>query len=172
MNPPDASPPPYYEDPDAPYFEHLYAALRLSRPELTRSEARAIIRELDPDDELRISLPQSADVETDEGRVIVRNAGKADAPDIWAGGPVRFFRQQTGGEHWVYQVDTTRPEGDQVYVIHEGEWADTEYETLARFLNNTRVFSPGTVTEITAEEAAAAHPARSTDLPPSTPEEE
>lgn len=104
-----------------------------------------------------------------------RRSADGRHPEIWAGGSVRFFRQQAppaakssgepGAGHWVYQVDTTRPEGDQVYVIHEGEWAVTEYEDLARFLNNTRVFSPGTVHEITAEEAATAHPQRSTDLP-------
>jgi hypothetical protein len=57
----ESSPAPCPDDPDAPYFEHLYAALRGQRSDLTRAEALEILREIDPDDALRISLPQAAD---------------------------------------------------------------------------------------------------------------
>jgi len=58
----DSSPEPYHDDPDAPYFEHLYGVLKMQRPDLTRAEALEILRKIDPDDELRISLPQSVDI--------------------------------------------------------------------------------------------------------------
>jgi hypothetical protein len=51
------SPNPYPDDPDAPYFEHLYGVLKMQRPDLTRSDALAIVREIDPEDRFHISLP-------------------------------------------------------------------------------------------------------------------
>lgn len=66
----ESSPEPYHDDPDAPYFEHLYGVLKGQRPDMTRDEALEILREIDPDDELRISLPQSVDIaDLDEGPV-------------------------------------------------------------------------------------------------------
>lgn len=56
------SPPAYPNDPDAPYFETMYAlacdlAQRDGRPIPTRAEVLATIHEADPGDQLRIGEP-------------------------------------------------------------------------------------------------------------------
>lgn len=47
----------YADDPDAPYFEHLYAVARMLKPNITRAETLTLLREVDPDDTLRIGEP-------------------------------------------------------------------------------------------------------------------
>lgn len=49
--------PHYADDPDAPYFEHLYAVAQGFQPDITREETLAIFREADPNDTLRIREP-------------------------------------------------------------------------------------------------------------------
>lgn len=58
---PTDSPLPYPHDPDAPYFETLYAVAKKFRPAITRDELLAVLRNIDPDDELRITDPQAPD---------------------------------------------------------------------------------------------------------------
>lgn len=76
--------PHYADDPDAPYFEHLYAAAQTLRPGITRAEALATIRESDPDDTLRIREPRAADrnpdrLTDDEIRELEDRAADSDA---------------------------------------------------------------------------------------------
>lgn len=59
--PPEPSPEPYHEDPDAPYFEHLFGVLKGENPNLTREEALEMIRKIDPTDQLQISRPRPLD---------------------------------------------------------------------------------------------------------------
>jgi hypothetical protein len=57
---PNGPPAPHYaDDPEAPYFEHLFAVAQEFRPGLTRDELLAFLRESDPDDNLRIRDPQT-----------------------------------------------------------------------------------------------------------------
>jgi hypothetical protein len=57
--------PHYADDPDAPYFEHLYAAAQAVTPGITRDEVLATVRAADPDDTLRIRQPHAQHPEHD-----------------------------------------------------------------------------------------------------------
>jgi len=52
---------PYPQDPDSPYFEHLYAVAKELNPDLDRDTLLAVLREIDPEDEMRISAPLSSE---------------------------------------------------------------------------------------------------------------
>lgn len=94
---------------------------------------------------------------------------------------VQFFQKKMldGTTARVFQVDTTRPVGDQVYEIGDGEWVVVpEFPTLEAFLSEDTIAKRegrssrgpyGVVLDMTAMAAAAAYPSCSLALPPVVP---